>query len=57
MQLSQVNRGLLNFSIVDDPYVKFEKRRAGVQQKRVVNSVEFANFKTSFPSNQKVAIN
>jgi len=54
-KLPQVNRGFLNFSIVDDPYVKFEKRRARVQQKRVVNSVEFANFKTLFLSNQQVA--
>jgi len=57
VQLSQVNRGLLNCFIVDDPYVKFEKRRARVQQKRVANSVEFENFKTSFLSDQRVAIN
>ena len=57
VQLPLVNRGLLNCFIVDDPYVKFKKWRARVQLKRIVNSVEFAHFKTSFLSTQMVAIN
>ena len=60
MQLPQAYIGLLNCSILDDPYVKFEKRRSRVQEeKRFVNSVKFANFKISFLLNQlqKVAIN